>query len=137
MRSTVEVLDHHPKCFAQRDLDAVMADHVGDAVFSGPDGALRGPNGISPVFERMFAESPNQVRLSPESSESSKGITHIWCGPRKKPAIRTSWQALLLSFRRESFECKLSQGRSNRSIDAINWPCEGDASGFSGKYVRG
>jgi hypothetical protein len=27
-----------------------------DAVFFGPGGALRGPNAIKPVFERMFAE---------------------------------------------------------------------------------
>jgi len=56
MRSTAEVLDHHLKCFADRDLDAVMADYAADAVFFGHDGALRGPNAIRPVFERMFAE---------------------------------------------------------------------------------
>lgn len=56
MRSTAEVLDHHLKCFGQRDLNAVMADYPGDAMFFCPDGALRGPNAIRPVFERMFAE---------------------------------------------------------------------------------
>src|SRR6267142_1090983 len=56
MRSTAEVLDHHLKCFAEPDLDAVMADHAADALFFGSDGALRGPNAIRPVFERMFSE---------------------------------------------------------------------------------
>ncbi len=27
MRSTMEVLDHHLKCFADRDLDGVLADY--------------------------------------------------------------------------------------------------------------
>ncbi len=56
MRSTAEVLDHHLKCFADRDLDGVLADYSADAVFFGPEGALWGPNAIKPVFERMFAE---------------------------------------------------------------------------------
>ena len=56
MRSTAEVFDHHLKCFADRDLDGVLEDYSADAVFFGPEGALRGPNAIKPVFERMFAE---------------------------------------------------------------------------------
>lgn len=42
MRSTAEVLDHHLKCFAEPDLDAVMADYAARALFFGSDGALRG-----------------------------------------------------------------------------------------------
>lgn len=56
MRSTAEVLDHHLKCFAARDMDGVLADYSADAVFFRPEGARRGPNAIEPVFERMFAE---------------------------------------------------------------------------------
>jgi ketosteroid isomerase-like protein len=56
MRSTAEVLDHHLKCFAARDMEGVMADYSADAVFFGPEGALRGPNVIKPVFEKIFAE---------------------------------------------------------------------------------
>lgn len=56
MRSTAEVLDHHQKCFRARDIDAVMADYSADAVFFGPEGALRGPNAIKSFFERMFIE---------------------------------------------------------------------------------
>jgi ketosteroid isomerase-like protein len=46
MRSTTEVLDHHLKCFADRDLDGLLADYSRDAVFFGPEGALRGPSAI-------------------------------------------------------------------------------------------
>jgi len=56
MRSTAEVLDHHRKCFADRDLDGLLADYSADAVFFSSEGALRGPNAIKPVFERLFAE---------------------------------------------------------------------------------
>jgi ketosteroid isomerase-like protein len=56
MRSTAEVLDHHQKCFANRDLDGLLADYSVDAVFFGPEGALRGPDAIKPLFERLFAE---------------------------------------------------------------------------------
>jgi len=33
MRSTEEVLDHHLKCFAARDIVGIMADYSADAVF--------------------------------------------------------------------------------------------------------
>jgi len=61
MRSTAQVLDHHLKCFADRDIEGVLADYSPDAVFFGPDGALRGSNAIKPVFERMSAEFAKPV----------------------------------------------------------------------------
>lgn len=56
MRSTEEVVNHHQKSFRSRDIDAVMEDYAADAVFFGPEGALRGPTAIKVFFERMFAE---------------------------------------------------------------------------------
>ena len=56
MSTTAEILDHHQKCFANRDLNGLLADYSADAVFFGPEGALRGPAAIKPVFERLFAE---------------------------------------------------------------------------------
>ena len=56
MRSTAEILDHHQKCFASRDLDGLVGDYSADAVFFGPEGALRGRDAIRRVFERLFAE---------------------------------------------------------------------------------
>ena len=56
MRSTAEVLDHHRKCFRDRDINGLLADYSADAVFFGPEGALRGPTAIRPVFEKFFAE---------------------------------------------------------------------------------
>lgn len=56
MSTTAEILDRHQKCFANRDLNGILADYSADAVFFGPEGALRGPAAIKPVFERLFAE---------------------------------------------------------------------------------
>ena len=56
MKSTAHVLDHHLKCFANRDINGVMADYSADAVFLSPEGARRGPDAIKPVFEKFFAE---------------------------------------------------------------------------------
>jgi ketosteroid isomerase-like protein len=56
MRSTSEVLAHHFKCFADRDLDGIMADYAADALFFTPDGVLRGPEAIRGVFEKLFSE---------------------------------------------------------------------------------
>lgn len=56
MKSTADVLDHHLQCFANRDLDGIIADYSDDALFFGPDGALRGTKAIRGVFEQFFAE---------------------------------------------------------------------------------
>jgi hypothetical protein len=42
MRSTAEVLDHHMKCFAGRDLDALLADYSADAMFFVVEGRVSG-----------------------------------------------------------------------------------------------
>src|SRR5258708_37258677 len=60
--STAEVLDHHLKCFADRDMEGVLADYSADAVFFGPEGALRGPNAIKPASEKVFAGLPKARR---------------------------------------------------------------------------
>jgi len=56
MTSTSSVLAHHQKCFAARDLDGLMADYSADAVFFSAEGALRGPQQIRNVFEKLFSE---------------------------------------------------------------------------------
>ena len=56
MKSTAEVLGHHLKCFAGRDLDGLMEDYSVDALFFSADGVLRGRPAIRLVFEKLFAE---------------------------------------------------------------------------------
>ncbi len=54
--STQAVLDHHLQCFGAGDLPGILADFAPDAVMCTPTGVLRGPDGMAPFFEAMFAE---------------------------------------------------------------------------------
>lgn len=66
MPSTSDVLAHHRKCFRDQDLDGLMADYSADAVFFSPEGALRGPEAIKGMFEKLFGEfSKPGVSLTP------------------------------------------------------------------------
>ena len=56
MRSTAEVMAHHFKCFADRDLDGIVADYSADALFFTLDDVLRSPEAIRGVFEKLFTE---------------------------------------------------------------------------------
>jgi ketosteroid isomerase-like protein len=42
MVSTSDVLDRHLKCFAEHDVDGILADYSSDAVLFVPDGPLSG-----------------------------------------------------------------------------------------------
>jgi len=56
MVSTSDVLDRHLKSFAGYDLDGVLADYSSDAVLFVPDGPLKGPDAIKPLFQALVAE---------------------------------------------------------------------------------
>jgi ketosteroid isomerase-like protein len=54
--STSDVLDHHLKCFAEYDLDGVLADYSSDALLFAPTGPLKGPDAIKPLFKALVSE---------------------------------------------------------------------------------
>jgi len=56
MRSAAEVLAHHLKCFADRDMDGTLSDYSADALLFSVDGAVRGHDAIRAVFEKLFRE---------------------------------------------------------------------------------
>src|SRR5438105_4293306 len=56
MASTKDLLDHHLKCFAERNLEGILADYSSDAVLFMPAGALKGRDAIMPVFQAIFSE---------------------------------------------------------------------------------
>ena len=56
MASTKDVLDHHIKCFGERDLNGILSDYSTDAVMFTPDGPLKGAAALRPLFHAMFAE---------------------------------------------------------------------------------
>jgi ketosteroid isomerase-like protein len=56
MTPTKDVIEHHLKAFSERDLKGVLSDYATDAVFFTPQGTLRGPDAIKPLFQAMIAE---------------------------------------------------------------------------------
>jgi ketosteroid isomerase-like protein len=56
MKSTAEVLAHHRKCFADRDIDRLLSGYSVDAVFFRVEGASRGIDAVRAIFEKLFVE---------------------------------------------------------------------------------
>src|SRR5262245_39589157 len=56
MASTKDVLDHHLKCFGERDLKGVLSDYAPGAVMFTPDGPLSGAEAMRPLFQALIAE---------------------------------------------------------------------------------
>ena len=48
MASTKDVVDHHLKCFGERDLKGILFDYAPGAVLFTPDGPLRGADAMRP-----------------------------------------------------------------------------------------
>jgi ketosteroid isomerase-like protein len=54
--TTKDVLEHHLKCFGERNLAGLLTDYASDAVLFTPYGMLKGTNAMKPLFEQVFAE---------------------------------------------------------------------------------
>lgn len=54
--STNDVLDRHLSCFAERNVEGLLADYSPDAVFFSPSGPLRGSDAIRPFFQALVSE---------------------------------------------------------------------------------
>ena len=56
MVSTKDVLDRHLKSFSEGDLKGILADYAPEAVMFTPDGPLKGPDEMRPLFQALIAE---------------------------------------------------------------------------------
>ena len=56
MNSTKDIIDHHLQAFDDGDINGVLSDYAPSAIFFTPNGLLRGPDAIRPLFEAMIAE---------------------------------------------------------------------------------
>ena len=56
MATTKDVLERHLKCFGEGDLTGILSDYAPGAVFFTPNGPLKGPDAIRPLFEQLLAE---------------------------------------------------------------------------------
>ena len=69
MRSTAEVFDHHVKCFADRDLDGVLADYSATRCFLAPKEHCADRMQLNLYLRECSPSSQNQVRTLPESGD--------------------------------------------------------------------
>jgi ketosteroid isomerase-like protein len=58
-RTPQEVFQHHVQALGAGDLDEIVADYTGDAVFITPAGVQRGKDGIRAAFTQLLADVPN------------------------------------------------------------------------------
>jgi ketosteroid isomerase-like protein len=56
MTATKDVINHHLKAFADRDLEGVLSDYAPRAVFFTQNGPLKGVDAIRPLFQGMITE---------------------------------------------------------------------------------
>jgi hypothetical protein len=56
MSSTLDIIDHHLRSFADGDLDGIMADYTEDSVLFTIDGPLEGCAPIRRLMTGLFAE---------------------------------------------------------------------------------
>ena len=56
MASTQDVLEHHLASFDAGDLAGILSDYAPDAVLFTPNGPLKGPDEIKPLFQAMLDE---------------------------------------------------------------------------------
>src|SRR6266403_5380589 len=54
MKSTKDIIDHHLKAFAERDINGVLCDYAPTAVFFTPQGLLRGPDSFRLLFQGLI-----------------------------------------------------------------------------------
>ena len=56
MKSTQDILNSHLTQFAKGDLEGILSDYLPEAVMFTPDGPLRGPEAMRPLFRGLIAE---------------------------------------------------------------------------------
>lgn len=58
-RTPEEVFQHHGQVLGAGDIDGIVSDYSDDAIFIGPDGILRGKDGIRQAFVKLVGDVPN------------------------------------------------------------------------------
>ena len=91
MPTTSEVVDRHMKCFAERDLDGVLADYSPDAVLFTPGRRLKALATSSRFSRPFWRSSPSPAPRFRCGSEALTVITPTYCGPPNPRTIPTNW----------------------------------------------
>jgi ketosteroid isomerase-like protein len=80
MASTKDVVDHHLKSFGEGDVEGILSDYAPGAVLFTPDGPLKGPEAMRPLFHAMvveFGKPGATFTLRQQSAEGDYGYI-VW-----------------------------------------------------------
>jgi len=91
MISTRDVVNRHLKYFGQADLQGVLSDYAPGVVMFTPDGPLKGPDAIRPLFQALIAEFGKPGASFNMKLQSVDGDSLTSCGARKLPKMYTNW----------------------------------------------
>lgn len=88
--SAAAVLDHHVQAFAAGDVEAMLVDYTEESVFFTPQGILKGPAEIRPLFEAMIEEfsSPATRSTIHERHVSGPVAYMIWSAETPQNSYR-------------------------------------------------
>lgn len=80
MTATVDVLDHHLKCFGEGDLEGLLADYASEALFFTPAGLLKTPDAIRSIFQRILTElaQPGTTLLMRQQAIEDDDAYIVW-----------------------------------------------------------
>ena len=73
--TTQQILDHHLKAFGEGDLEGILEDYTDSSLLFTPDGILRGPSEMRPLFEALFAEFAKPGASFDMKNQSVEGET--------------------------------------------------------------
>ena len=73
--TTQQILDHHLKAFGEGDLEGILEDYTDSSLLFTPDGILRGPSEMRPLFEALFAEFAKPGASFDMKKQSGEGET--------------------------------------------------------------
>ncbi|WP_205648704.1 nuclear transport factor 2 family protein [Acuticoccus kandeliae] len=92
------VLDRHLAAFADRDLDAIMADYSEDSVFITPEGILRGPDEIRPLFRMILDEfAAPEARLTIHARHVDGALAYtLWSAETPAHVYRIATDTLVI-----------------------------------------
>src|SRR5262245_12102249 len=92
MASTKDVVDHHLKCFGERDLKGILFDYAPGAVLFTSDGPLRGADAIRPLFQGGDCGVWKTWRNVQDEAAVCRGSTvPTFCGRQKPPTTCARW----------------------------------------------
>jgi len=91
-RTPLQVVQHHLDAFTHHDLEAVLSDYAGDAIFIAPKSTVQGKPALRKMFESFFSNSgssktPAPVFSATVTADGDVGYEHWVMNPGQPGSI--------------------------------------------------